>query len=391
MTNLVVLTTSAGAASSGSKAPIVVGGQGDLSISPGISQGFDARITAFNKAGGLDGRKIKYLGFTDDGLSPTNNLADAQKLVEEDHVFADVPFNSEVCTAATGTFLAQNKIPFIGYAVCPAFGPTDHWGFGYEGDNTIPTIASNTTFVGLAKILHKQPSQVKLAVEGLSVTSVDVVNLTAAAKKLGMDIVLTSAGIPLTATNYQPYAEAVVSSGATAVYTLTLEAGSAAFAVALKAAGFKGLILTPDTYEPDQLNNPNIVSALQDVYTSNTFPVGENNTPATREALKDLQAIGQPPLLTNGVAIGYWTGDFFVQALKATAAKVGAANVTSQEFQKVISNGYTFHSSLPGGIGPETFPHAFSYPTPCLSILVLHGKKYQAAYPYSCTENYSGL
>ena len=53
-----VSTATAGASST----PIVVGGDGDLSISAGVVQGFEAGIYRFNKAGGLDGRKIQFLG-----------------------------------------------------------------------------------------------------------------------------------------------------------------------------------------------------------------------------------------------------------------------------------------------------------------------------------------
>ncbi len=51
--------TTGTASATTSNAPIVVGGDGDL-LSPGIPQGFQAGIYRFNKAGGLNGRKIKF-------------------------------------------------------------------------------------------------------------------------------------------------------------------------------------------------------------------------------------------------------------------------------------------------------------------------------------------
>ena len=48
--------------------PIVVGGDGD-SLSPGVAGGFEAGIYRFNKAGGLDGRKIRFTGFLNDEYS----------------------------------------------------------------------------------------------------------------------------------------------------------------------------------------------------------------------------------------------------------------------------------------------------------------------------------
>src|SRR5580698_1453180 len=101
--------------------PIIVGGDGDLNVSTGVAQGFTAGIERFNKAGGLDGRKIEFTGFLDDGFSAQTNLTNAQQLVENKHVTVVAPFLSEVGTSATATFLAQSKVPFIGWAVNSAF------------------------------------------------------------------------------------------------------------------------------------------------------------------------------------------------------------------------------------------------------------------------------
>src|SRR6202041_2880998 len=112
-----------------SSTPIIVGGDGDLAINAGVSQGFEAGIYRFNKAGGLDGRKIEYLGFLDDGFSPATNLSNAQELVNSKHVFAIAPFAGESAGAATGTFLAQNNIPFLGWSTNAAYQTQPKWGF----------------------------------------------------------------------------------------------------------------------------------------------------------------------------------------------------------------------------------------------------------------------
>jgi hypothetical protein len=126
----------AGAATS--TTPIIVGGDGDLDVSPGVAQGFQAGIYRFNKAGGLDGRKIEFTGFLDDGFSAQTNLTNAQQLVTDKHVTVVAPFLSEVGTAATATFLAQSKVPFIGWAVNSAFTTQPAWGWGITGLQTNP-------------------------------------------------------------------------------------------------------------------------------------------------------------------------------------------------------------------------------------------------------------
>ncbi len=103
------VTTSSASAATGSSAPIVVGGDGDLSISAGVGQGFEAGIYRFNKAGGLDGRKIEFTGFLDDGFSPQTNLTNAQQLVQNKHVMAVIPMLSQVATVATGSFWPRAK------------------------------------------------------------------------------------------------------------------------------------------------------------------------------------------------------------------------------------------------------------------------------------------
>ena len=95
------------ASASTSTAPIIIGGDGDLSASSGAAGGFLAGIKRFNAAGGLDGRKIEFTGFLDDGFSSSTNLTNAQQLVENKHVMVVAPFSAEISTPATATYLAN--------------------------------------------------------------------------------------------------------------------------------------------------------------------------------------------------------------------------------------------------------------------------------------------
>jgi hypothetical protein len=73
-----LVTTKRNANATGNPA-LIVGGDGDLAIAAGVAQGFEAGIVRFNKAGGLDGRKIKFLGVLDDGFSPQTNLTNTRR------------------------------------------------------------------------------------------------------------------------------------------------------------------------------------------------------------------------------------------------------------------------------------------------------------------------
>src|ERR1700722_12876877 len=132
----------AGAKSSASSA-IVVGGQGDLSAFPGIAAGFRARIARFNRNGGLGGRKIKFIGVLDDNLTPSTSATHTQQLVLDNHVFADAPFESEVCEAGQGRLLAENRTPFVGLGICGAWSATNRWGYAPAGYLSNPDVQTN--------------------------------------------------------------------------------------------------------------------------------------------------------------------------------------------------------------------------------------------------------
>ena len=332
-------------ATSGASSTIVVGGQGDLSAFPGIVAGFQARIARFNREGGLGGRKIKFIGVLDDNLNPSASAMHTQQLVLDDHVFADAPFESEVCEAGQGKLLSENRTPFVGLGICGAWSPTNGWGFapaGYLGNPNVQTNEGEKQIIDVTeKALHlRTPSKVKLALIGID-TPGDLANvsaLTGVAKGLGVTVAYSEAPVPLAVTNYVPFVQAILSSGANAVYEVLGTAGAVGLAAALKAANFKGVVANAVTYFPGQLaGNPSEESALQGTYVTSSWPVQQNNSPASRQEAKDLKAIGQPDL-GFGTSAGYWDADMLVEMLQATAAKYGAANVTPSKVQQVASH-----------------------------------------------------
>lgn len=381
------------AAAGSSKAPIVVGGDGDLSISQGVSQGFEAGIYQLNKDGGLDGRKIKYLGFLDDAFSPATNLSNAQELVETDHVFAVVPFVGQEAGAATGQFLAKEKIPFIGWSTNAAFDAEPLWGLGVNGNQGNPEVQGA---VGMEQAIaaqgdKKDPSKVKMALIANNVSGAIIANgaLAGVAKAVGIDVTYEQAPIAaIGTTNYAPYAQAIISSGANTVYEVLAAADSVGLAAALKAAGFKGMVINGVTYYPDQLaSDPNEAAALNGVYVENEFPVDEENTPAVKAALAAFKAIGQPAAMPSGAAAGYWSAIFFEQALKATLARVGNINkVTPAALDQTVtgSKSWTYTDPEAGGIGSETFPAAETNPTGCGVLVKTEGTNFKIVEPYTC-------
>jgi ABC-type branched-subunit amino acid transport system substrate-binding protein len=380
------------AAAASSNAPIVVGGDGDLAISAGVAQGFEAGISRFNKAGGLDGRKIQFTGFLDDAFNPATNLSNAQELVQSKRVMAVVPFSSEVATGSTGSFLAANEVPFIGWSVNAAFETEPKWGLGINGNQGNPEVQG---LAGMRQALAatgntKTPGKAKIAFIGVDTPGGSIANsaLAGVAKYAGMKVVYQQAPVPAAGTtSYAPYASALISSGANIVYEVLASAGSVGLAAQLKADNYKGIIINGVTYFPGQLaSQPNEESALNGVYVEDEFPADENDTPAVQQAEKDLKAVGQPPDLTSGVAVGYWSAIVFEQMLKATLKAEGGnpAKVTGATLEKTVTSGFTYTDPITGGIGSETFPAAETIPTGCGTLVKTTGTTFKQVTPYQC-------
>ena len=379
-------------ASSSSSKPIVVGGLGDLVVGQGVVQGFKAGIYRFNKAGGLEGRKIQFNNYVDDGYSPSAALAGAQELVQNDKVMTVVPVLSSSAAGDTASYLEENKVPFIGWSINSAFALAPTAGFSINGAQTNPDVEG---VVGMSQLLvalkaTKNPSSVKMAFMAQDLpTGVSAENsLAGVAKYVGMRVVLKQANVPvLGVTSYAPYAQAVVESGANALYVLLSTSGAVGLSAALKAAGYRGLIVNGTTYFPGQLaNQPNEAAALDGEYVENEFPTNENDTPAVKQEEKDLISTGQKPYLAQAVSVGYWSAIMFEQMLRATLARVGGNPnlVTGTALQATVNKKFVYTDPIEGGIGAIDFPAAESIPTGCGTLVRIQGDEYRQVVKYQC-------
>jgi ABC-type branched-subunit amino acid transport system substrate-binding protein len=375
---------------SSSTTPIVVGGDGD-SLSPGVAGGFEAGIYRFNKAGGLDGRKIKFTGFLEDSYSAQTNLTNAQQLVENEHVIAVVPFVSAEASGATGTFLAANKVPFIGWATNPAYLTQPTWGLPIDGSQSNPVVSGGggeKGFDDMAGVGSFRKVRMALIAENVAPGVAALDDAAGAVKSGGADVVYEESPIAvLGTTSYAPYAQAIVATHPNVVFEVLDVADSVGLASALKAAGYKGAIVNGVTYLPGQLaGQPNEAAALNGVYVIDEFPADENTTLAVQQAKRDLVSVGQPPDLTSGVSQGYWSAIVFEQMLRATLKAVGGdpSKVTGAAIQKTVNDGFTYTDPIAGGIGTEHFPTAEHIPTGCSTTLKVVGTSYKQITPYAC-------
>ena len=114
--------------------------------------GAKARFNRANQEGGVNGRKIDYLGSVDNKLDPSQDLPVVKQIVQQDHAFAVVPMVSPQL-AQGGQFLVQNNVPFYGWGITPTFC-NNNVGFGFTGC-LVPTSASDQVSTASAGLIDK--------------------------------------------------------------------------------------------------------------------------------------------------------------------------------------------------------------------------------------------
>jgi ABC-type branched-subunit amino acid transport system substrate-binding protein len=369
--------------------PIVVGGIDAGFNFPGTAQGFQARIARFNKAGGLGGRKIKFLGVSDDQDGPSAELSDAQQLIQSDHVFAITPVADDVYGGATTTFVDQSKTPILGYGVSEPWC-NDKYAVSIIGCQQ--SSAGYETTASIKQIIQaskKPASQLRVAMEGYNIAAALTVSKTLGEvwQKQGAKVVLNENNIPLTGASSQaPFVQAIMASNPNVVFEVTGSSAAVTLAAALKTAGYKGLIYNGSSYEPAALKSePSVASALNGVYVTNLLPTGYDNTPAVKQEQKDLKAIGAVPDIEIGTDAGYWSADLFIQLLQAT--KNRGVPVTSANFLATVAKGITVKPSIQGGNGPLTWPTLLDQPQPCNATVQGAGTTYKLFQKFTCYNN----
>jgi branched-chain amino acid transport system substrate-binding protein len=354
-------SSSSTAAPSNTGSPIVIGGVASIegAGAAGIDTGFQARITRFNKAGGLNGRMIKFVGVQDDG-GPSGSakaLSIVQSLVEQQHVFAVAPVTSLAFNGSQIAFLAQNHVPMIGWGITPDWCGSQ-WAFPLTGclDGPLAHQSNLTEFPLYLTHVGKTPAQVRLAIFGSQdpASETSVANQTKILKGLGYDVVYSAANVVDNTTDYTPYAQPIVASNPTLVYSLTNFSNSVGIFASIRAQGYKGDILNNTGEIPGIFTSqPAVAKTLDGGYSTSEFPVGEEQTPVIKQIQADLAAIGQPTSISLGDSVGWWSADLLINGLQATAAK-GA--VTPQSFDQVLNSNFTYNGPEAGGIEGLSFP-----------------------------------
>jgi len=357
----------------------------------GAETGAKARFNRANQEGGVNGRKIDYLGSLDNKLDPSQDLPVVKQIVQQDHAFAIVPMVSPQL-AQGGQFLVQNNVPFYGWGITPAFC-NNNVGFGYTGC-LVPTTKSNQVSTASAGLIDKL-----LGIQDGTGKSAGMIAEDSTAGTFGIKVTQAAyvadkwkvpyakAAIPVGSptTDFTPYTQAILhSNGGSApdvFFHVTTAPNVIGLESALTRAGFKGPQENAVTYDPSYLANPASRAALEGAYVFVQYQDFQGQSSANEQMLKDVQAVN-PSIkeLTQDIAIGYYSADIFLHHLQAAGK-----NLSRESFLKAANNGSSYE--VKQGIGPVAFPSAHQNSVPCGSLVQISGGKYVEKVPLTCFKN----
>jgi ABC-type branched-subunit amino acid transport system substrate-binding protein len=358
----------------------------------GADTGAQARFKVENDKGGVNGRKINYLGWTDDGNSPDTNLQETRRLIQQEQVAALVPVMTPWYLEGA-KFAQQQGIPAFGWGISAGFCTTK-FAFGFSGCLTPPPpvkIASNTWGGLIDEYFQSQGEQQGAEGKTAAVIAEDndsgksgVKVIAATAKAVDMDVVYEKASMPAAeggtpVSDFSPYINDIMTSAdggqPDVVFVVISQNNLLGFAPALDAAGFDGLQTNAVLYSPQAA----AIVKGDFVLTQFATPEAASTTPAVQDFVDAVEAIDPEAVINQPTIAGYISADMFIQALK----KAGK-NPTSESIQKAAAK-LTY--GLKGMVGPTKYPKGFKAGTPCGQLAESDGTAWSVAVPFQCFQN----
>lgn len=322
------------AAGCGSSSKSGTGGTGNHTYTIGILTDLTGPAASGNKtivqgvqAGVLlakrDGYTIKYV-VGDTTTSPSGALSAAQKMVEQDHVFAVIA-HSALAFAAT-TYLTQHNIPVVGAAEDGTEWQTSKNMFGVYG--AVHTEAVSTTDGDF----FKMQGVTTVGALGYSISPSSSESAQGAAKSaanVGLKVGFVDAAFPFGSTNVQPIALQMKSAGVDG-FTATVDPNTGfALVTALRQAGVNlKVALLPTGYGGDLLQaGPGALQEAQNVYFTLTYEPVEMHTPATEQFQSDLKSVGVTDEPTYAEYNGYLSVALLIKGLSAAGSNPTQASL----------------------------------------------------------------
>lgn len=319
--------------------------------------GLDARLGVENAKGGVNGRQIVY-DWQDDATDLETNLAAAESLVDQDHVFGIM----ESTSVATGSaaWLHTRQIPVVGTSIELAWSQYKNM-FSYSNFVTSgPSISSWGEYVKA-----HGGTKVALLYSGFNQTSrLFAQKFQTSMRAAGLPIVAMLNQEP-TSINYNDVARQIRDSGADALvgatdptmFVTTAATAAPSLTVMLTSAGYDQQVLTA----AGQLLKGRFSVFLD-------YSPFELNLPADREFLAAMASYSPQlqPQASEVALEGWVSGDLFLAGLKAAGPCV-----TRASYMKALRGLKNFNA---GGILPRPVDMraTFGKPQTCYTFVQMN-------------------
>jgi ABC-type branched-subunit amino acid transport system substrate-binding protein len=330
--------TTAGSSSGGSATPgktITVGVLTDLT-GPGanISSTFPQGVKAGIGLAAKDGYTIKYVT-ADTGTTPAGVLAAAQKLVQQNHVYAVI--TSSVLLFSAAKFLADHGIP--------VFGP------GADGDEwiTTPNMFSIIGYQDYTKVFtmfgdfYKSRGAKSIGVVGYSIepsSKESAEDVAASAQHAGLKVGYQNYQFPLGSTNVGPVVLQMKAGGIDALNTSIVTNSNLAIVTGLNQQGIHPVNVLATGYGGDLIQGgPGAKQQADGSYFITGAEPVEMNTPATQQfqnALKTYAGVTGDPTFSE------YNGYLAIAAFEA-GLKAGGKNQTQAQLINTMLNLKSFN------------------------------------------------
>ncbi|MET7621697.1 ABC transporter substrate-binding protein [Streptomyces sp. NPDC005408] len=368
---------------------IKVGGIVSMTTASGYSKkdtdlGARARYQRANAEGGVNGRKIEYIGAEDDGQDPAKNLAAARKLVQQEKVFAVSPMSSVTFSGAD--FLEKQKVPTFGWGTVPQFcGPQHIYGFG---GCMVPMPGGTITQTwpeGLAHVLGgAKGKSVAILANDNDAGTFAIRTYKQGFAAAGFHVGYAKAIVPATSlpSDWSAYTKEILRSddgkAPDVVVSVMQTPYNIGLFTAVKRSGFKGVLTDPTDYDPGLLAKSATRQALDGVHVLLSFEPFESQSDAMKQFKEDIRkAAGNDVPLNIHMMTGYMSADLFL-----SVARKAGKDLTVESFQKAAA-GYSDTGTMVGDRNVATgHKEAFG----CGALVQLKNGAYEVSSPFTCYE-----
>ncbi|WP_338702211.1 ABC transporter substrate-binding protein [Streptomyces sp. Q6] len=367
---------------------IKVGGIVSMTTASGYSKkdtdlGARARFDRANAEGGVNGRKIDYLGAEDDGQDPAKNLAAARKLVQQDKVFAIAPMSSVTFSGAD--FLQKQAVPTFGWGTLPSFcGPTYIYGYGGCMVPMPGGTISQTWPEGLKNVTDgSQGKSVAILANDNDAGTFAIRTYKQSFASAGYKVTYAKASVPATSvpSDWSAYTKELLRSDGGKAPDVVVSVMQTPYNIglftAVKRTGFKGVLTDPTDYDPGLLAKSATKQALDGVQVLLSFAPFESKTPDMEQFKADIKkaAGGKDVPLNMHMMTGYMSADLFL----AIADKAGE-ELTVKSFQ-AAADGFSDKGTM---VGDRELPRGQRESFGCGALVQLKGGSYRVSSPFKC-------